>query len=143
VARDTRLLAAAAVVVAALAGCGGREDAAPTLPLAVDVDLPRAQRTAATFVDTAVARNDVAASWAVTHPALRSGYTRRAWAAGTIPVQPVPGAHAAPSAFRLIEAEEQELVFAVRLRGRRYLVTERRVDGARWAVSGFAAAIAP
>jgi hypothetical protein len=42
------------------------------------------------FIATAVARHDVAASWRLTGPALRSGFTRKQWATGEISVVPFP-----------------------------------------------------
>jgi hypothetical protein len=45
---------------------------------------------ASDFVKTAVRRNHVDASWAMTDPSLRQGFTRREWATGNIPVVPYP-----------------------------------------------------
>ncbi len=47
-------------------------------------------RTAARFLRTAVVRENVAASWDLTAPALKQGYTRKRWATQDIPVQPYP-----------------------------------------------------
>src|SRR2546430_6038386 len=44
------------------------------------------------FIRSAVARHDVAASWDLAGPSLRSGVTRRQWATGAIPVVPYPAA---------------------------------------------------
>jgi hypothetical protein len=140
VARDAGLLAA---LLALLAGCGGADEVVEP-PRPAVADAPAAHRVAAQFVNTAVARENVGASWAVTHPDLRAGYTRATWAEGTIPVQPVPGARAAPGDFRLIQADADELVYAVRIQGRRFLVTVKPYGtGPRWGVAGFDAAIAP
>ncbi len=46
---------------------------------------------ASRFIETAVFRRHVDDSWELTTPALRQGLTRKAWAAGTIPVVPYPG----------------------------------------------------
>jgi hypothetical protein len=47
-------------------------------------------RTAAQFLRTAVVRENVAASWDLTAPTLKQGYTRKTWATEDIPVQPYP-----------------------------------------------------
>src|SRR5262249_51953044 len=47
-------------------------------------------QVAAEFVDTAVRRHNVAVSYDLATPTLRSGYTRRTWATQDIPVQPYP-----------------------------------------------------
>jgi hypothetical protein len=52
---------------------------------AADID-PAARRVAGEFILTAVARKNVAKSWAITHPSLRDGYTKAEWSAGNIPI---------------------------------------------------------
>ncbi|MDQ5820980.1 MAG: hypothetical protein M3540_06030 [Actinomycetota bacterium] len=47
-------------------------------------------RTAAKFLQTAVVRENVAASWDLIDPTLKQGYTRKSWAREDIPVQPYP-----------------------------------------------------
>ena len=47
-------------------------------------------QVAAEFVNTAVRRHNVAVSYDLATPALRSGYTRKTWATRDIPVQPYP-----------------------------------------------------
>jgi hypothetical protein len=54
---------------------------------AADID-PAARRVAGEFILTAVARKNVAKSWAITHPSLRDGYTKAEWSAGDIPIIP-------------------------------------------------------
>jgi hypothetical protein len=44
------------------------------------------------FISSAVARHDVAASWKLAGPSLRSGVTRRQWATGALPIVPYPAA---------------------------------------------------
>jgi hypothetical protein len=46
--------------------------------------------TARRFVGTAVVRENVEDSWALVHPNLRQGMTRREWSTGDIPVTPYP-----------------------------------------------------
>jgi hypothetical protein len=72
----------------------GREFTGPP-PLPTHVPLLGKRRdealaTARTFIRTAVARKNVARSWAITHPDFREGYTERQWASGDIPVVPYP-----------------------------------------------------
>ncbi len=43
------------------------------------------------FVSTAVFRKHVSDSWEITAPSLRQGFSRAAWASGSIPVVPYPG----------------------------------------------------
>jgi len=47
---------------------------------------------ASSFIQTAVRRRHVDASWVMTDPSLRVGFTRRRWATGNIPVVPYPAA---------------------------------------------------
>jgi hypothetical protein len=50
----------------------------------------QALTTAANFVKTAVARQNVDRSWTLVSPALKEGYTRAQWRQGEIPVIPYP-----------------------------------------------------
>jgi hypothetical protein len=50
----------------------------------------QALTTAANFVKTAVARQNVDRSWLLVSPALKEGYTRAEWRQGEIPVIPYP-----------------------------------------------------
>ena len=50
----------------------------------------QALTTAANFVKTAVARQDIDRSWLLVSPALKQGYTRAEWRRGEIPVIPYP-----------------------------------------------------
>jgi hypothetical protein len=54
----------------------------------------QALTTAANFVKTAVARQNVDRSWLLVSPALKQGYTRAEWRRGEIPVIPYPVAQA-------------------------------------------------
>jgi hypothetical protein len=53
-------------------------------------DQAAAKLAAAKFIDTAVLRRNVDASWELTAPELRAGFTRKAWHSGDIPVVPFP-----------------------------------------------------
>ncbi|MBD0348097.1 MAG: hypothetical protein ICV59_03010 [Thermoleophilia bacterium] len=46
--------------------------------------------TAIRFINSAVRRKNVSASWDIVTPNMRSGYSRRAWSSGDIPVVPYP-----------------------------------------------------
>lgn len=72
-----------------------RDEPADVAPDPVPAPFAKAKREgvlriATRFVNTAVVRHDVDDSWELTAPALRTGYTRRTWAQGNIPVQPYP-----------------------------------------------------
>ena len=65
---------------------------APLQSVALD---PQARAVAHAFVDTAVARKDLARAWTLVAPGLKSGLTLAQWKTGAIPVQPYPVAKAA------------------------------------------------
>lgn len=50
----------------------------------------QARKVAAEFIATAVARKNLARSYALAHPDLRQGMTLKQWKTGNIPVQPYP-----------------------------------------------------
>ena len=51
---------------------------------------PGAERTARTFIKTAVARKDLDVAYDLSGPQLRQGLTRKEWLTGNIPVIPYP-----------------------------------------------------
>lgn len=56
------------------------------------VPVPQAARRAAvTFIQTAVARKDLAKAWTVTGPGIKQGQTYKSWLQGEISVVPYPG----------------------------------------------------
>jgi hypothetical protein len=65
-----------------------------------DVD-PAARKVAGKFILTAVARKNVASSWTIVHPSFRSGFTKREWASGQIPVPPFPVSSVDEARFRV------------------------------------------
>jgi hypothetical protein len=111
--------------------------------------------TAKRFVGTAVARENVEDSWALVHPSLRQGLTRREWSTGDIPVTPYPVdsarwrlGYSAQNAVGLevivlpkAGSELRSMVFDLELKalgtgsGRRWLVSS-------WAPHGAAGAVA-
>jgi len=50
-----------------------------------------ARKVAVTFLQTAVARKDLAKAWTVAGPGIKSGQTFKSWMRGDIPVVPYPG----------------------------------------------------
>lgn len=72
----------------------------------------QALAVAARWIETAVARQNVAQSWDLTDPVMRGGYTRSTWAKGDIPVVPYPVANAR---WRFDYAYEDRVGFKVAL----------------------------
>jgi hypothetical protein len=68
--------------------------AAPATERSVPLD-PQARVVAREFVDTAVARKDLARAWTLAAPGLKQGLTLAQWKTGAIPVQPYPVTKAA------------------------------------------------
>lgn len=62
------------------------------------------------FVQTAVLRRNVAASWELAAPELRHGFTRAAWAKGNIPVYPFPAKFFRSLGLRLDYSHPDHLV---------------------------------
>jgi hypothetical protein len=60
-----------------------------------------ALKTAGNFIKTAVLRQRVDASWRLTGPGLRAGYTRKQWRTGDIPVVPYPVRSLASARWRI------------------------------------------
>jgi hypothetical protein len=75
------------------------------------------------FIVTAVARHDVAASWPLAGPALRSGFTRREWASGDISVVPFPASRRRQGAWDRVLYSYRNTV------GLEVLVFPRRCSG--------------
>jgi hypothetical protein len=61
------------------------------------------RRVLSQFISTAVARKDVAGSWAIAGPSLRSGFTRKQWSTGEIPVTPYPASRHGQGAWDVVE----------------------------------------
>jgi hypothetical protein len=79
-----------AYAVTRFASGGGAAVPPKTVPLD-----PQARTVARAFVDTAVARKDLARAWTLAAPELKQGLTLAQWKTGSIPVQPYPVAKAA------------------------------------------------
>jgi hypothetical protein len=77
------LVAGVCAYVATRLASGGSAAAPRAIPLGA-----AQRRVAVEFVDTAVARKDLAKAWTLAAPELRSGMTLAQWKTGTIPVVP-------------------------------------------------------
>jgi hypothetical protein len=84
----------AGIVVFAVAKLTGGGDSGTAAPKAVPL-AAAAKQVAYRFVDTAVARKNLAESYGLVTPALRQGLTLAEWKTGTIPVPPYPVGKAA------------------------------------------------
>jgi hypothetical protein len=73
-----------------LPGPVDRPPAAPKPDPFTAVERREVRAVAVQFISTAVYRKNVDASWAISGPALRQGFTRAAWAKGSIPIVPYP-----------------------------------------------------
>ena len=62
------------------------------------------------FVLTAVDRQDVGRSWAISGPSLREGFTRKQWERGELPVVPYPAANRGLGDWSFVQYSYQGLV---------------------------------
>lgn len=85
-----------------------------TQPKRVEVD-PEARQVAGRFILTAVARQDLATSYDLTHPELRNGFTRAQWRTGNIPVIPFPSSDLDFASFKVEHSFPNEVVLKVLL----------------------------
>jgi hypothetical protein len=100
-------------------------------------------RSIDTFVNHAVKRHDVAASYAVTAPELRAGMTKRQWAKGDIPAYPYP-ARGSSHGWTVLYVTPDEVALnlilrpkpGVRMRGILFNVYLRPAHG-KWLVDSF------
>lgn len=138
-----------AILVVYLGGSGDKTVAAPpstepaiTSERRQNVKLdPDARRVAGRFVLTAVARENLAEGWELTHPELRQGLTREQWLTGNIPVQYYPADAIDTAAFKIDESFATEAVLEVALipkegetvKPQIFYVGLKKLDG-RWQV---------
>lgn len=76
---------------------------------------PAARRVAGEFILTAVARENLARSYAITHPELRQGLSLSDWRTGDIPVQFYPAEAIDTATFKIDESYPDEAVLQVAL----------------------------
>jgi hypothetical protein len=81
-----------AVLVASVAALAIASPATAKQPRLTPSDRAAINRTLDVFVNHAVKRKDVAASYDVVTPVMRDGMTRKQWSRGDIPVYPYPAA---------------------------------------------------
>jgi hypothetical protein len=105
---------------------------------------PAAVRTAQKFIQTAVLRKDVPASWALTTPAERAGFTRAQWVTGNIPVVPYQREKFGTAKFKIDRSRERDILLEVLLTSKKLGVApvddfmELVPSGNRWLVTYFA-----
>jgi hypothetical protein len=119
------LLLVAGVVAAAVTWIGdtGTSQEEPVSEKPAQVYTPRkqvpldveARRVAGRFILTAVAREDLAESYALAHPELRQGMTREEWVSGDIPVVYYPAAQIDAATFKVDESYADEVILQVAL----------------------------
>lgn len=85
-----------------------------TTPKSVSLD-PAAKVVAGKFILTAVARQNLAEAYDLTHPDLRQGLTRKQWLKGNIPVQYYPASAIDTATFKIDESHENQAMLEVAL----------------------------
>ena len=100
-------------------------------------------RTLDAFVNSAVKRENVDASWNLVTPELRAGTSRAAWDEGNLPVYPYPAVGTTFHDWTADHASPNEVEFELMLGSARsrsdsiqYTGTMKRIDG-RWLVDSF------
>jgi hypothetical protein len=74
-----------------------------------------ARSVARQFVETAVARSDLAAAWKISGPNVRGGLTHAEWLTGSIPVIPYPIKSLATARFKIDYSYRNEALLEVAL----------------------------
>ncbi len=82
--------------------------------IAVELD-PQLRELAKTFIDTAVARKNLKAAFAITHADLKGSLTLKQWETGNIPVVPYPGADRAQVRYKVDYSYTDEALLEVGL----------------------------
>ena len=109
------------------------------------IEVPaRALATARRFIQTAVLRSDVAASWKLATPKERGGLTRAQWSTGDIPVVPYPRKGFSGARFKIVRSRQHDILIQVLLTSHTLGVPpsvdflEMVPSGDRWLVSYWA-----
>jgi len=85
---------------------------------------PQIRADIKTFIGTAVARKNLAQSWAVVSPTLKRDYTPASWAKGSdLPVVPYPGVDTKRIQYFLDYASTKEILIEVGLAGKKGVST--------------------
>jgi hypothetical protein len=131
-----RALVITAALALILAGSASASRISPSERQAIN-------RTLDAFVDTAVKRQDVAASWNLVTPELRAGISRAAWNKGNVPVYPYPAGGTTFHSWTIDYASRNEVEFELMVPSRRsksdsiqFTGTMRKIGG-RWLVDSF------
>ena len=74
-----------------------------------------ARQVAGRFIQTAVAREDLAESYELAHPELRQGLTKQEWLTGNIPVVYYPAKEIEQARFKIDESYPNEAILQVAL----------------------------
>jgi len=100
-------------------------------------------RTVDAFVDGAVKRRNVDASWNLVTPALRAGTSRSAWDKGNLPVYPYPARGTTFHGWTVDSASPTEVDFELMIPSRasksdsiQYMGTVKKIHG-RWLIDSF------
>lgn len=117
------LIAGAVTFTVAYVGNTGTSLEAPLSDEPAQVFTPRnqvpldkeARRVAGRFILTAVAREDLAESYDLTHPELRQGMSRKEWLTGNIPVVYYPAKAIETATFKVDESYPAEAILEVAL----------------------------
>jgi len=107
---------------------------------------PEALQTARKFLETAVVRKNVGASYDLVGPALRTGFTRKQWKTGNNTVIPFPAQNAKTTAFVVKYSHPTDLLLQVVLVAKPHALVDKRqlqfnmemnkIHG-RWLVNSF------
>jgi hypothetical protein len=76
---------------------------------------PEAVRTARRFIQTAVLRQDTAASWVLVTPKERAGTSEAQWDRGDMPVVPYPRKGFSGARFNIIRSRQRDVLIQVLL----------------------------
>jgi hypothetical protein len=117
------LVAGVVAVLVAWIGDTGRSQETPLSNQPAQLFTPRkqvpldveARKVAGRFILTAVARENLGESWALVHPDLRQGMTRKEWLTGNIPVVYYPAKEIETARFKVDESYPDEAILEVAL----------------------------
>jgi hypothetical protein len=104
-----------------------------------------ARKTAVTFLQTAVARKNLAKAWTVAGPGIKGGQTFKSWMTGEIAVVPYPGASVDKAPIKVDWSYRDSIGLSVALLPRKgstekpqVFNMELRKAGKRWVVDSWA-----
>ena len=109
-----------------------------------------ARKVAGRFILTAVARENLAESYDLTHPELRQGMSRKEWQTGNIPVVYYPATKLQTATFKVDESYPDEAILEVALIPKdpkkvkpQIFVIGLKKTGAKWQVNYWVPRAAP